>query len=155
MGSPMYDRLSLGLVSAVTRTHRAVNRWTNGRVELRLPRGGHGVWITTHGRHSGLPRRIPLLSVRDDLDPGVWIIAGSNGGQERLPGWVHNARESPDGFIEVRRVTWPVRFSEVTAGERDRCFALLCRPWPMYRSYEQQASRPVPVFRCIPIELPR
>lgn len=151
MGSPAYDWLVEAFVSGVTVGHRAINRWTAGRLEIHLPRGGRGIWITTLGRRSGQWRRIPLVSVCDDTDSTVWIIAGSNGGQERIPGWVHNVRAHGRGTIEVRRTTWPVCFEEVTGAERERCYALLCRPWPMYRTYERRAGRPIPVFRCVPV----
>jgi len=154
MGTPTYDRLVDAFVSTVTVSHRAVNRWTAGRLEIRLPRGGRGIWITTLGRRSGQWRRIPLVSVRDDVDESVWIIAGSNGGQERMPGWVHNVRAHPEGTIEVKRACWPVRFEEVAGAERERCYGLLCRPWPMYRTYERKAGRPIPVFRCVPVSTP-
>ncbi|MFM8893878.1 MAG: nitroreductase family deazaflavin-dependent oxidoreductase [Actinomycetales bacterium] len=150
MGSPAYDRLVGTFVAGVTTGHRLVNRWSDGRLEIRLPRGGRGIWIHTRGQRSGLWRRIPLVSVADTADPRVWIIAGSNGGQERLPGWVHNVRAHPHGRIEVARSTWAVTFDEVTGTERERCYAQLCRPWPMYRTYERKAGRPIPVFRCVP-----
>ena len=156
MGSPTYDRMWGAFVNGVTRGHRVVNRVAGGRIEIRLPRGGRGVWITTTGRRTGQRRRTPLLSVQDDrstpgLAPAVWIIAGSNGGQEQLPAWVHNARANPLGTIEVARRTWPVRFEEVTGAEHDRCYALLAVPWPMYRSYARHANRAIPVFRCVPV----
>ena len=151
MGTPTYDRLVDAFVTAVTVSHRAVNDWTSGRLEIRLPRGGRGIWITTLGRRSGQWRRIPLVSVCDDTDRTVWIIAGSNGGQERMPGWVHNVRAHPEGTIEVKRTRWNIRFEEVTGAERERCYGLLSRSWPMYRTYERKASRPIPVFRCVPV----
>ena len=156
VGSPAYDRWWGVFVNGVTRGHRVVNRLTGGRMEIRLPRGGRGIWITTTGRRTGQPRRTPLLSVQDDSaslgeHPAVWIIAGSNGGQERLPAWVHNARAHPVGVIEVARRSWPVRFDEVTGAEHERCYAQLAVPWPMYRSYARHAGRPIPVFRCVPL----
>ena len=132
----------------VTVAHRSVNRVTGGRVRLRLPRGGREVWITTRGRRSGEQRRIPLLSVADG---DAWVIAGSNGGQEKMPGWVFNVRADSSGRIEVGRHSWPVRFEEVQGLERERCYALLSVPWPMYRSYQRHASRLIPVFRCVPM----
>jgi len=154
MGSPAYDRLVGAFVGGVTRAHRQVNRWSDGRLEIRLPRGGRGIWIQTLGRRSGQWRRIPLVSVADDANPAVWIIAGSNGGQEQVPAWVHNVRANPRGRIEVARRTWEVTFTEVTGDERERCYAQLCRPWPMYRTYERKAGRPIPVFACIPVATP-
>ncbi len=151
MGSPAYDRTWGTFVGAVTRVHRVVHRATGGRLEIRLPGGGRGVWITTHGRRSGQWRRTPLLSIQDTQEPGVWIIAGSNGGQERLPGWVYNVQANHIGKLEVARRTWPVRFEEVHGADRERCYAQLTRTWPMYRSYERKAERPIPVFRCVPI----
>ncbi|MBU6279310.1 MAG: nitroreductase family deazaflavin-dependent oxidoreductase [Actinomycetales bacterium] len=151
MGSPSYDRAWGAFVNSVTRAHRVVHRATGGRVEIRLPKGGRGVWITTLGRRSGQWRRTPLLAIQDAQEPGVWIIAGSNGGQERLPGWVFNVQSHAEGTLEVARQTWPVRFVEVHGAERERCYAQLASTWPMYRSYERHAGRPIPVFRCRPI----
>jgi len=147
MGSPAYDRAWGTFVRSVTVAHRLVNRVGRGRLEIRLPRGGREVWITVRGRTSGLMRRVPLLSVADS---DAWIIAGSNGGQEKMPGWVYNVRADPEGMIEVGRRLWPVRFMEVHGAEWDRCYALLAVPWPMYRSYQRHANREIPVFRCVP-----
>lgn len=147
MGSPAYDRCWGAFVRSVTVVHRGVHRLSRGWLEIRLPRGGREVWITMTGRRTGQPRRIPLLSVADG---SAWIIAGSNGGQERMPGWVFNVRADPRGSIEVGRRSWPVRFEEVAGDEWERCYALLAVPWPMYRSYRRHASRMIPVFRCVP-----
>ena len=152
MGSRGYDRAWGTFVGGITRAHRIVHRATGGRIEIRLPRGGRGVWITTLGRRSGLWRRTPLLSIEDAQDRGVWIIAGSNGGQERLPGWVYNVQAHPSGALEVARRSWPVTFVEVHGDERERCYAQLASTWPMYRSYERHAGRAIPVFRCVPVQ---
>ena len=152
MGSPTYDRAWGAFVRSVTVAHRAVHRMSGGHLQLRLPRGGREVWITARGHRTGEPRCVPLLSVADG---DAWIVAGSNGGQERMPAWVHNVRAHADGEIEVGRRSWRVRFEEAHGAERERCYALLAVPWPMYRSYERHSSRPIPVFRCVPLAADR
>jgi len=86
------------------------------------------IMLTTTGARSGLPRPMPLMGIpmSDDL-----AVIGSNYGQERTPGWVHNLLANPAATVEYRD-----RSVEVTAG---------------YATYRERAShRVIRVFGLEP-----
>ena len=74
-------------------------------------------------------------------------VAGSNAGQERVPGWVHNARASGDGFAEVDGVVWTARIDEAEGADRDGLYAQLATTWGAFEGYERRSGRYIPVFR--------
>ena len=89
MGSKSYDLVWGTVLRTTTVLHRAIHTLSKGRLGRRFPGGAQVVWITTLGRRSGEWRRTPLLAIPDS---GGWGIAGSNAGQEEIPGWVFNVR---------------------------------------------------------------
>lgn len=151
MGSRRYDAVMRGLLQAVSTTHRTVDRVTGGRSGVRLPHGVHTIWLRHNGNRSGLPRRTPLLTVRDPVT-GALVVMGSAGGQEREPAWSHNlrghARRGDLASVEDGGRVAPVRVEVLTEGpEHERCLQLLARGWPWFRAYERRAHRVIPLFR--------
>lgn len=144
MKKPLYDMVWGTSLRVTTALHRIVHKATGGRVWRRFPGGGVIVWITTMGRRSGQWRTNPLLSVQVD---GDWIITGSNAGQAKLPGWVFNAREHPQGYVLIDDAAWRCDFIEVEGEERDELYARLTQIWKSYEMYAANAGRYIPVFR--------
>jgi len=152
MGNRAYDVVWGTALSTTTVAHRIVHRLSGGRLWRRFPGGAQVVWITTLGRRSGEWRTIPLLAVPDENHEisGVWAITGSNAGQEKLPGWVHNVRANPKGRVEIDGRSTDVTFEEVTGSDADRLYEALASQWSAYRMYKENAQRQIPVFRVIP-----
>lgn len=108
-------------------------RFRKGKVKLR---GAPSLILHTVGARTGQPRQTPLLYL-PEADSSMAIV-GSNGGDDRTPGWVHNLLQRPEVDVEVD-------------GERRRMEARLADPetrrllWPrlvtMYRSYDTYQSR--------------
>ena len=146
MGKRLYDAFWGTSLRTTTAVHRLVHKVSGGRIWRRFPGGGVIVWITTLGRKSGQWRTNPLLSVQVD---GDWIITGSNAGQAKVPGWVFNAREHPEGFVLIDDVAWSCRFVEVEGSERDALYARLVDVWKSYEMYAENAGRYIPVFRIV------
>lgn len=152
MGSRAYDLVWGTTLRTTTVAHRIVHKISGGRLWRRFPGGAQVVWITTLGRRSGEWRTNPLLAVPDDAheQSGVWAVTGSNAGQEKVPGWVHNVRAHPHGRMEIDGHTIDVTFEEVHGSDADRLYGLLAEKWSAYRMYKDNAQREIPVFRIIP-----
>ena len=152
MGNRAYDVVWGTALRTTTVAHRIVHRLSGGRLWRRFPGGAQVVWISTLGRRSGEWRTTPLLAVRDDNHEAseVWAITGSNAGQEKLPGWVHNVRAHSRGRLEIDGQRMDVTFEEVTGPDADRLYDLLASQWSSYRMYKENAQREIPVFRVVP-----
>ena len=147
MGSKSYDAFWGSATRITTSAHKLVDRLTGGRFWRHFPGGAQVVWLTTTGRKSGQPRRTPLLAVRDG---DAWVIAGSNAGQSKPPGWVFNVRANPAALLEVEGVKQVVTAIEAEGAERERLYGELIKNWRGYQMYERNAGRVIPVFRLVP-----
>jgi deazaflavin-dependent oxidoreductase (nitroreductase family) len=147
VGSWGYDAFWGSATRLTTSAHKFVDRVTGGRFWRHFPGGAQVVWLTTTGRKSGQPRRTPLLAVRDG---DAWVIAGSNAGQSKPPGWVFNVRANPAALLEVDNTTQSVTAIETTGNERERLYGELIKNWRGYQMYERNAGRVIPVFRLVP-----
>ena len=152
MRKPVYDLVWGTTLRITTRLHKVLDRVSSGRLGRRFPGGQQVVWITTLGRRTGQWRRTPLLALREGGDPSnPWVVTGSNAGQAVVPGWVFNVRAHDEVTLEVDGVAGPARFVEATGADRDLLYAQLVEMWPSYRTYEENAGRPIPVFRIVPL----
>jgi len=127
-----------------TAIHRAIYTLSGGKLGRRFPGGAQVVWISTLGCKSGEWRKTPLIAVADS---GGWGIAGSNAGQEKIPGWTFNVRAHDQGCIEIDGEVSQVIFTEVHGEEAARIYAALGETWSSYRMYERNIKREIPVFR--------
>ena len=145
MARGAYDRGMGLLLGTTTRVHRLLDRVTRGRLGRTFPGGAQVVWIYSRGRRSGQWRRFPLLAARES--ESSWVIAGSNGGQQRVPSWVYNITAYDTGWLDVNDSHWAVRFEEVLGPERDEVYQLMVGVWKAYAAYAQRSPRYIPVFR--------
>lgn len=150
MGSPAYDVFWGSMLRLTTVTHKAVHRLSGGRLWRRFPGGGQVAWITTLGRKSGEWRTTPLLAAPDGS--GGWVVAGSNAGQEKVPGWVFNVRAHPQGRMEIDGRALDVTFEELEGEDARSAYRLLIDRWSAYAMYERNVERAIPVFRVTALE---
>lgn len=124
---------------------RAVARFTKGRVVALglLPT----LVLTSTGRRSGLPRRQPLLYLRDG---DAFVVIGSNWGRPDHPAWSANLLAHPDAVVTVAGKDIAVRAELATGPQRERLWGLALAVWPAYASYQRRAGRPIRVFRLTP-----
>jgi deazaflavin-dependent oxidoreductase (nitroreductase family) len=126
---------------------RLVGRLTGGRVVALglVP----SLILTTTGRRSGLPRRSPLLYVRDG---DAFVVIGSNWGKTGQPAWSHNLLADPRATVTVGGRHLPVTARLATGAERERLWDKLVAEWPAYRTYVERAGgRDIRVFRLTPV----
>jgi hypothetical protein len=53
--------------------------------------------------------------------------------------------------VRIRGREVPVTSAELTGDERADAWALMCRTWPNYSSYEEHTDRVIPVIRLTPM----
>ena len=147
VGSRAYDLFWGTGLRATTIAHRVLDKVSGGRLMRRFPGGSQVVWINTLGRKSGEWRRTPLLGVPVNTTQFQgWGIAGSNAGQEKVPGWVFNVRANPDGQIQIDDDVLECTFTEVDGDLARDIYARLGNSWSSYRMYERNIKRSIPIF---------
>lgn len=126
---------------------RIVHRLTRGRTTLStllFPT----LMLTTTGRRSGLPRRQPLLYVRDGE---AFVVVGSNFGQAAHPAWSANLLADPHAVVEVLGRRVEVRARLLDAEAKQRLWPQLVRVWPGFDDYVQRSGRDIRVFALEPL----
>ena len=151
MGSKRYALVWETVLRTYTVLHRVIYTLSKGKLGRRFPGGAQVVWITTLGRRSGEWRRTPLLAIPDS---GGWGIAGSNAGQEEIPGWVFNVRAHDQGKIEIDGEVSEAVFTEVQGEEAARIYTGLGDAWSSYRMYQRNIVREIPVFQVTTLTHP-
>ena len=135
--------------SLIVRVDNALSRMTRGKLPLlRLASLGELV-LEVPGRHSGIPRRVPLLARAWD---NGFVIVGSNWGQPRMPAWVHNLRAATPGetYIHSRGLRIAIDVAELEGARREAAFAAARAQWPNYDIYVRRTERLLPVFHLTP-----
>jgi F420H(2)-dependent quinone reductase len=107
--------------------HNAIYTRTNGRIGHRwIPGGPPSLLLRTTGAKSGQARTTALAYTRDGDD---YVIAASNGGAPRSPGWYYNLKANPDAEINVGPKGLAVTARPVLPGDPD-----YARLWHMART---------------------
>jgi deazaflavin-dependent oxidoreductase (nitroreductase family) len=127
------------------RIDRPVYRLTGGRYTLAsLVSGLPVVMLTTTGARSGEQRTLPVLGL--PTPDGLAVIA-SNFGQQRHPGWYHNLRANPQGYVTVDGERSAFRASEAQGEVRERIWQQGLEVYPGWSQYERRAAhREIAVF---------
>lgn len=149
MGSKTYDALWGTALRTTTHLHKFVHWASKGKLGRTFPGGAQVVWITTLGRKSGDWRSTPLLAVPVD---GGWGIAGSNAGQERIPGWVFNVEAHDRGRISIDGNEVEAIFTRVEGELKERIYSGLISQWSAYDMYQRNIKREIPVFLVKPVD---
>jgi deazaflavin-dependent oxidoreductase (nitroreductase family) len=98
--------------------HRALLRFSGGRVGLRAPGDKFGLLrLTTVGRRSGQPR-VAIVGYYED-GPNLVTLA-MNGWAEADPAWWLNLQAHPDAIVEFRGGRREVRGRAAVGEERER-----------------------------------
>jgi deazaflavin-dependent oxidoreductase (nitroreductase family) len=101
--------------------HRALLRFSGGRVGLRAPGNKFGLLrLTTLGRRSGQPR-VAIVGYYED-GPNLVTLA-MNGWADADPAWWLNLQARPDTVVELPDGPRAVRGRAAEGEERDRLWA--------------------------------
>jgi deazaflavin-dependent oxidoreductase (nitroreductase family) len=122
----------------------AVHRLSRGRFGLTALGGVDSLLLTATGARSGQPRTVALTCAPIERD---FLVAGSNWGGARHPGWSANLLAHPEAEVTVRGRTFPVRARLLTGADRESAWAVLAAHWPPYDTYAARADREIRVFR--------
>ena len=107
--------------------------------------------LTTTGRKSQRKRTVPILYMRDD---GNYVVAASNAGSDKHPGWYFNCKGNPSAQIQIGRTKVTVVAEEPSAQERERLWAAWLNENPRYQSQQEQTARAFPMVILRPVEPP-
>ncbi|MCW4355731.1 nitroreductase family deazaflavin-dependent oxidoreductase [Hoyosella sp. YIM 151337] len=130
-----------GFMSAFTRVHARSYGKPLGRLfDLYFPAPVFA--LTVRGRRTGAPRTVMLILTRDGDD---LVVAGSNGGNPKLPAWYLNLREAGEAIATIDNRQIAVRFREVSESERERYWGLLTKNYRHFDTYDAMTSRKIPL----------
>ena len=124
--------------------HALVYRATRGLLGSRLPSvKPHVLLLTVRGRRTGRERRTPLVYF--PFDEGV-AVAATNNGKDAHPAWFLNVESDPEVTIQLGREMRTVRAHVTSGSERARYWHEMCEIHPLFRWYERQTNREIPVL---------
>lgn len=130
------------------RVDAVLQRATGGRGSLARALGIPLMLLETTGRRTGQPRVTPLTFATQGTD---FLVAGSNWGQQRQPGWALNLGATPEAAVVLNGERIPVRARRLADEERAAAWALLLKVWPAYDTYAERVraagGREIMVFR--------
>lgn len=129
------------------RLHQWLYERTDGRV-------GHNIGklrsllLRTKGARTGKERVAALVYVDDG--PGRYVVVGSNGGNDKAPGWVFNARAEPNVEIQLGRERQPAVAYEAEGEEYERLWTLVNeknrhKDVGRYDEYQTRTTRKIPL----------
>jgi deazaflavin-dependent oxidoreductase (nitroreductase family) len=124
-----------------TPADKLVYRLTGGRRGL-SPRKSV-LLLTTTGRKSGEPRRVPVLYLRDGRN--LWVMA-SNYGRPRHPAWSSNLLANPEAVVHVGAEERRVRARPGTQEEKRSLWPRLLELYPAWEAYAGWTDRDFRLF---------
>jgi deazaflavin-dependent oxidoreductase (nitroreductase family) len=124
---------------------------SRGRISVSMSGAPVALLIST-GARSGLERRTPLQYFTDGDDV---ILAASNFGGGRHPGWYYNLLAHPQCELRVGSRGGPFFAREVHSDDRERLFGLASNLYPGYVKYADRTEgvRTIRVLRLTPAQL--
>lgn len=125
----------------------ALQRRTNGRLNIISMAGAHGMLLTTTGHRSGQPRTVPLLYVPT---PDGYAVAASNFGGPHHPAWSENLLANPSATAVLQGRTEQLTARLTEGEERTRLWHQLAATWPAFDTYAVRSGRDIRVFVLAP-----
>ena len=127
-------------------------RLSGGRVSMTSLVGGLPIVVVTmKGAKSGLPRTIPLLCVRNEINPTTFAIIATNWGQQRYPAWYFNLKAYPRATCSFAGESGKYLAHEATGEEYARFWQYATDTYIGYPLYKQRISgRSIPIMVMTP-----
>ncbi len=102
--------------------------------------------LTTIGRRTGKRRTVPLMFVHDSYS---YVIVGSNGGSDKMPGWFYNLKTNPHVEVQLGKKRFRARAEIVQEEQRKRLWQAFTAASQGYENMQRKTSRIFPVIRLI------
>ena len=124
--------------------HRTLFRVTGGRVGTERTKGDRlgTLFIGTRSRKTGETKRNPLFYLDDG--PNL-VVAASNVGADRDPGWWRNLQADPHASVDLAGRRFPVLARRASADEAERLWPRFIAANANFAVYREQANRDVPL----------
>ena len=103
-------------------------------------------YLTTTGASSGEPRTAPLLYLREGASV---LVAATNFGKERHPGWSFNLDKTPTAELEIDGQTTSVVAHRVPADAMENYWPRFADMWPAYDKYRAITDRDVKMYELV------
>ena len=142
----------MNLLESVQRVALDVHQWlyehTDGRIGGKVGKLP-ALLLRTTGARTGKTRTSALVYGTDG--PGRYVVVGSDGGNDRTPGWVHNLRANPQAEVQVGRTRAAATAEILTEGpDFDRCWKIVndlnrYQGGGRYEHYQTLTERRIPV----------
>ena len=141
----------MSLYTRTLQVHAAIYERTDGRLGHRLL-GVPTILLRTTGRKTGQERTSALVYARDGAD---FLVVASNGGADRPPAWLLNAKAQPEVSFQLGRDRRPATARPVYPDDADyERLMKLCNDnnKDRYATYRTRTDRPIPVVVLTPHE---
>jgi F420H(2)-dependent quinone reductase len=132
----------------LSRLHIFLYRLTRGLIGHRLVKNDM-LLLTTRGRKTGKPHRVPLLYLRDDGTP---VVIASWGGRPYHPQWYQNLQADPRAEVQIRSRKMRVHARTATPEERTVWWPKVLAAYHGYRKYQSNTDRVIPVVFLEPVD---
>ena len=142
----------MNVVESVQRAVLGAHQWlyehTDGRIGGKVGKLP-ALLLRTTGARTGKTRTSALVYGTDG--PGRYVVVGSDGGNDRTPGWVHNLRANPQAEVQVGRTRAAATAEILTEGpDFDRCWKIVndlnrYQGGGRYEHYQTLTERKIPV----------
>ncbi len=126
-----------------------LHQWIYVHSDGRIGPGVIGAWtllLHTVGRRSGMRRTATLVFARDGER---FVVAASNDGKDRPPGWFLNLRSDPRVDLQVGRLHFSGTAEVIESSDPDypRLWELMNRTNNRrYDTYQSKTARPIPLI---------
>jgi deazaflavin-dependent oxidoreductase (nitroreductase family) len=121
-------------------------RWTATEILAGLP----VIFVVTTGAKSGLPRKTPLLAIKEKEN---FILIATKFGADHHPDWYYNLKANARVEVHHEGMAKTYLATELKGKARDEGWARAVAHYPGYQAYEQRAAnREIPVITLSPVE---
>jgi deazaflavin-dependent oxidoreductase (nitroreductase family) len=143
------ERIGVGALHV----HQWLYEKTDGRIGTRIG-PLRTLLLRSTGRKTGQERVSALVFAMDG--DNRYVVVGSNGGDDRTPGWVHNVRANPNVVVQIGRDRHDARAEIVLPDDDDyaRLFKIVndnnrYKDVGRYAHYQTLTERPIPLVVLI------
>ena len=121
---------------------------TGGRIQMNSADDPVGLLtLLTTGRKSGQPREVSLVYIKSD---SAYVVAGSNAGRDKHPGWYFNLRSHQEVTIRIKSQQFAAVAEVANPEQRKLLWKQLVEASPMFARYEKSTQREIPMVLLHP-----